>query len=494
MRLRAGLIALGARFEAVGVGGGRPLTGTGRDSDRRGRHDPAARVVAHMRVPVRLGPDGPRDGLGRRERAGRIEGALWRNHKPTSSRKSVSRLTTTVLLCLGVLGPLAVPSSAAASIVFIKGGNVWLAAADGTAQRAITTGGGWDAPSQADDGTILAQRGTQLFRFDRNGKLLAAAIDTSFTGAPSSWAGPVAPVISPDGTHQAYGGEITDSGVYDYNCGCIVYTNEVGTWWGSATQYSQPNQTLGQQDYDEPAWIDNGHLLLSSTGMLIDQVATYTLGGGDNSEVQWFSDPDPSVQPLAAGAITRAGDKLAFVANVGGGVGNEIRVYSTTGPPPFASGDPSNVPVDECNIGPNSFQSLRVSFSPDGESLAYDAPDGVHLVMLAGWPGCAGLSDRLIVPGGVEPHFGPADVPQISPPPPPKCDVPRLRGLGVVAARGRLVRAGCRLGRVRIVRFVRGRRGGLVVVGQEPSAGATRGANAKVSVVLGLRARRRHHR
>ena len=134
----------------------------------------------------------------------------------------------------------------AASIVFVKGGNVWLAAADGSSERQVTTGGYWDGPSQADDGMILAQRGTQLFRLSRQGTQLDPPIDTIFTGAPPTWAGPVAPVISPDGTSQAYGGEITDSGVYDPGCGCYVYTHTFSTWWGSATGYSQPNQTLGQ--------------------------------------------------------------------------------------------------------------------------------------------------------------------------------------------------------------------------------------------------------
>ena len=232
--------------------------------------------------------------------------------------------------------------------------------ADGTGQRQITAGGGWDGPSQADDGTILAQRGSELFRLDRDGKPLAPAITTTFTGAPSTWAGPIAPVISPDGVNQAYGGEITDSGYYDYGCGCYVYTHTFSTWWGSATHYSQPGQTLGQQDYVDPAWIDNSHLLLTSTGILIDQVATYTLGGGDNSMFQWFSDPDPSVQSLGSGVITRSGDKLAFLANVGGGTGNEIRIYSSTGPPPLAASDPSNVPVDRCNSAPHPYQSLRL--------------------------------------------------------------------------------------------------------------------------------------
>lgn len=74
-----------------------------------------------------------------------------------------------VLAVLAVLAALAVAPSvagaataasaaSAASIVFIKGGKVWLASPDGSLQRQVTTGGGWDAPSQADHGTILASR------------------------------------------------------------------------------------------------------------------------------------------------------------------------------------------------------------------------------------------------------------------------------------------------------------------------------------------------
>jgi len=177
----------------------------------------------------------------------------------------VSRARGVVLVCLVAFASLLITAgpAGAASIVFLKGDNVWLAAADGSGQRQVTTGGGWGAPSQADNGTILARRESQLFRLDRAGRLLAPAIATLFTGAPPTWVGPVDPVISRDGVHQAYDGEITDSGVYDYGCGCYVYTHTFSTWWGSATGYSQPNQTLGQQDYDEPAWIDNSHLLMS---------------------------------------------------------------------------------------------------------------------------------------------------------------------------------------------------------------------------------------
>jgi hypothetical protein len=419
--------------------------------------------------------------------------------------KAVSAVT-----CVGALALLALAAApaGAASIVFMKGGNVWLGSPDGSQLRQVTSGGGWDSPSQADDGTILAQRGTQLFRMDRAGNPLAPPINTTFTGAPATWAGPVNAVISLDGVTQAYDGEITDSGYYDSGCGCYVYTHTFATWWGSATTFSQSNQTLGQQDYVDPAWIDNGHLMLSATGILIAQVATYALGGGDNAMTPWFSDPDPNVQGLGSGAITRSADKLAFIANVDGGAGNEIRIYSATGPPPVAGGPTPNAPVDSCNLGPNNFQSLRVSFSPDGQSLTYDAPDGIHLLTLTGWPTCTSATDKLIIPGASEPYFGPADVgpPTPSPTPTPgptptpephpsstQCTVPRLHGLGLAAARRLLQRAHCRLGHVRTGRSAHNRHRGLVIISQQPAAGGARPRNATVNVQLGRTAPTPHH-
>jgi hypothetical protein len=336
----------------------------------------------------------------------------------TSARTAAIALLTSIAALASMA--LAPAPASAASIVFMKGGNVWLASPDGSAQRQVTTGGGWDSPSQADDGTILAQNGTQLFRLDPHGKQLAPAIDTLFTGAPvAAGVGPINTVISPDGVNQAFDGEINANPYYDAGCNCYVYNHRFATWWGSASTFSAPNQTLGQQDYVDPAWIDNGHLMFSAVGILIAQVATYAVGGGDNTMTPWFSDSDPNVQMLGSGAITRGADKLAFVANVSGGVGNEIRIYATNGPPPVAGGPAQSMPTDQCNIGPNNFQSLRVSFAPDGQSLAYDAPDGIHLVTLAGFPSCASLTDSLIIPGGTEPSFGPADVPPSTLTPPP---------------------------------------------------------------------------
>ena len=80
-------------------------------------------------------------------------------------------LPITFLLTLALAAP-----AAADSIVFIKDANVWVAEPDGSAGRALTTDGipqlPYASPSQADDGTVLAARGTRIHKLDRHGRLL----------------------------------------------------------------------------------------------------------------------------------------------------------------------------------------------------------------------------------------------------------------------------------------------------------------------------------
>ncbi len=293
----------------------------------------------------------------------------------------------------------------ASSIVYLSSGNVWLASPDGQIQRQVTYGGGWDLPSQADDGTLLALHGGYLLRLDRQGHVLSS-VATVFTSAQpgGGLVGPITAAISPDGVHQAYFGENT-TGAYYPPCNCILTDSHTFVLWGFSDHFAQPNETLGQQDYGFTTWIDNSHLLLSDGALLIKQVATYTLGGGDNSMTQWFSDPDANVHSLGASAITRAGDKLAFIADYGSGLENQIRIYTSNGAPPA-------VPTDRCNMTPAGAGPFftQLSFSPDGQSLVYDAGDGIHVNALAGLPSCTGITDKLIIPGGARPYWGPADV------------------------------------------------------------------------------------
>ena len=69
------------------------------------------------------------------------------------------------------------PPAWAGSIVFIKDSNVWIANDDGTGQRQVTGDGtaddAYSAPSQADDGTIVALKDNyKIHRMRQNGEPL----------------------------------------------------------------------------------------------------------------------------------------------------------------------------------------------------------------------------------------------------------------------------------------------------------------------------------
>ena len=108
-------------------------------------------------------------------------------------------LPLTLLLTLTLAAP-----AAADSIVYIKDANVWVAKPDGNEARALTTDGGYSSPSQSDDGTVMAVRGTRLIRIDRQGtKTTLNSLLTDKPGAGGA-VGPLDARISPDGTRVAY--------------------------------------------------------------------------------------------------------------------------------------------------------------------------------------------------------------------------------------------------------------------------------------------------
>ena len=304
-------------------------------------------------------------------------------------------------LCL-VLGSAA--AAQANSIVYLKGSNVWLTTPDGSQGYQLTFDGGWDSPSEADNGTVMAVKSGETYRFSPSGQMLGAPVPTIFHGAdPSTNVGPAGVRLSPDGTKQSYWGDIYTS-YADYTCGCVMFRWEALTRWGASDQFNEPNQTKGQQLYGEPTWIDNSALMLTDVGSLFgDEVATYTVGGADNSLTQWFSDPDSTVKQLQYGTITRQGDKLAFVASTQA-TQDEIRFYQTHGPAP-------NAPTPMCAItGANGGQFSYTSFAPDGTQIAWQEGDGIHEGSVGSLSDCSSITDQLVIPGGSQPFLGAADV------------------------------------------------------------------------------------
>jgi hypothetical protein len=121
----------------------------------------------------------------------------------------------------------------------------------------------------------------------------------------------------------------------------------------------------------------------------------------------WFDDPTASY--MVFGDITRAGDKLA-VGEDGFSATRTIRLYSVAASPPFTD----DAPVFRCSLdGAPGDGYESVSWSPDGNSLAYQAAGNTYVVRVGNIAGGCGAigTPRLLVKGGTSPSWGPAGLP-----------------------------------------------------------------------------------
>jgi hypothetical protein len=346
------------------------------------------------------------------------------------------------LLTLSFALALATPA-AADSIVFVKDANVWVARPDGSEARALTADGTpqlpYGSPSQADDGTVLAVRGSRLYKLDRQGRSLAS-FDSLLTKSTGGAVGPFDARISPDGTKLAYWLGIM-GGWYDYATN-TTYTNPQSS---VAFQSAVDGTPLGTtMFYEEPSWIDNGRLLLfDSLNGGVPQVVAGGVGTNHNSVAGWFHDLDTFAEPggwhpVGAGELSRDGKRLAAL-RAGGTMGagyeargkfNSIQLYNVT------SLDAKPQPT--CALrDSDGVEFASPTWSPGGDALAWATPAGIYSTPLG--PNCEGFVERLVVPGGREPDWGPADPGRAAAPQPqpgPKADTPRI---AAVKVRGRRV-------------------------------------------------------
>ncbi|HET8950999.1 MAG TPA: hypothetical protein VFN44_10830 [Solirubrobacteraceae bacterium] len=320
------------------------------------------------------------------------------------------------VLPLALLLALAIATPAAAdSLVYVKDSNVWSARPDGSEQRQLTKDGipqdPYSSPSQADDGTIVAVRGTRLYKIDPQGRA-AGTLNSLLTDKPGSIGavGPFDARISPDGRTIAY------------------WIGIMGGWYDYATNtyYNDPESAVAFQDaadghpvgstmfFEEPSWLpDSKHVLLfESMNGFAKQVYQGEAGVSHNDMTPWFHDSDTQDDgtwfPLGAGELNRAGNRLAA-----------LRAGGTMGDGYFARGTHNGIVIFDvhgfdqaptrwpCWINDdNGGEITPPSWGPDGDSLAYSAPDGIWVAQLNG--SCDKATNKLVIPGGREPDWGPA--------------------------------------------------------------------------------------
>ena len=311
------------------------------------------------------------------------------------------RLRRTLLLAAAAicLALAAAPAAGASSIVFIKNHNVWLTNPEGTVQHQVTLDGTagrpYSSPSQANDGTILAVRGTfgdaEFFRMSQSGRLLAAPFTHSTPGSPTGAA------ISPDGRIVAFH-------IY-YLVGGSV---EVRTYFSHADRFTASEEITSPVNFYYPSWMSNSQVFLS-----YGAAATYTYRIGDPDAVPWFGEFPHDVGEQD---ITPANDKIVVVSDSGA----TLKFFKTNGPPPA---EPTIAP---CELGQPVGDFRSPTWRPDGGALAWEEGNGIWVAAQSApllTNDCAQLLTGFtnIVPGGSEPDWGPANV---SPGARPQCEQP----------------------------------------------------------------------
>ena len=263
------------------------------------------------------------------------------------------------------------PPALADSIVYEKGGNVWLASPDGSGQRQLTTTGGYGRPSQADDGTIVATKDAVLHRLSRSGRLLNQAGDDDYGGK-------IFTDFSPDGALVSYG-FFANGPILTGPYAAVSHSSRL-------TEKEEIDGPL--KGYLNPSWLDSSRILLFPQSLIVD-VQIWPIPGDMQD---WFADPDFD---LGGGDVDRAMTRFAAAADGG----TSIVLYRLPAPPPA-------FPERRCQVTGPVGTFFRPTWSPDGRTLAWQEDDGIHTLRID-LDTCQGQSS-LVIPGGKHPDWGPA--------------------------------------------------------------------------------------
>jgi hypothetical protein len=336
--------------------------------------------------------------------------------------------TPWIAAAAALLALVCAPAANADSIAYVKDGNVWLTTPDGSRQYQVTFNGGYSDVSQADDGTMIALSGVRLHKLDRTGNVVAdfaTPVSDTRPAPAKTFYGPYDPAISPDGTKVAY--------TYYYmtqsqsnTCfppECVVAINEGGTgysWSDHQTDWKEGDAIGYHSGWRFPSWVDNDMTMLANpthlpnNDVILDRISDGGNGHG-NMVLNWFSDLVDGNRGVDGGDISRDKTTMAFQTGENDAT---LTVYSVpVFPTAWKDGDTDAKPLVcyRYNDAPGGKFGIP-TLSPDGNGVAWAAGDGIHVATVPSFGGgCttdgATPAPPLVIAGGSQPDWGPADVP-----------------------------------------------------------------------------------
>ncbi|GAA5155964.1 hypothetical protein GCM10023340_42570 [Nocardioides marinquilinus] len=252
------------------------------------------------------------------------------------------------------------------SLVFVRDHDVWVARADGSGARPVTTDGtvrrAYGSPSQADDGTIAARHGHDIVRLTPNGRELSRFDPAPLLNSVSHPVDgvPIDVAISPDGRRVAYsftGFECTN--------GCLERWATGVSRSDRQTDTDQHGTSFG----NDPQWLGTDRLLLGGGGS--SDVRVQDLG---SDERLWFTDWETGsgdtfdFEDLEDPALSHDGRYVAAVR----GVDDDTTIFwYTTAGDPRTDANPAT-PARRCTTGKLDGLASPV-FSRDGRlALVYE--------------------------------------------------------------------------------------------------------------------------
>jgi sugar lactone lactonase YvrE len=328
-------------------------------------------------------------------------------------------------LALGlVLAAVAAPCAAASSIVYVKGGDVWRAAPNGSRKRVVVRAPGvtfFSAVTQDDRGRIWAvrERARRWERYSAAGRRLGKPFNTAGTGLTLHYD----PARNLPGFAGPADAQISDDGRLLASWGILEQLDHIDPFAiPPAPKYFvqgfvAPNVTLSNRDADIssklplndlawPSWLHDGTFIAAAFSNLLKGYGVWYVPANVPELRYWFGPRNNGLR-IANLEVTRRGDYVAVTTDTHNALSKdeEITVGHLPGPPPA-------IPDRDCTW-PNPHGTVAgLTWSPDGTTLAWSDSVGVWTARFAvpAQTGqvCVVTAKRLLARKATSPDWGPS--------------------------------------------------------------------------------------